>query len=246
MQIAPEILAEQVMGYVVWASELIPTLKPASKKTYSLAILPQGPHFYTGLLQAAGYLLLDSKKKKLIIVSQQSDNSKDILIDTTRYGPIFGQTWENSPTKIKSFARDIDAKLVQPGQKSLIEYINFQLPFVRTITESKALFHISLGEKISQRAIHRVATWMIANIQEYNIVLLSNIKLSKPAKSSKTDEQNKLAKIIKTYSPKTPLLTLFQEILSAQKKKSEIIAYVNPGDFGKNWPLTTRYVCAVG
>gem|GEM_PF-4114935 len=44
--ISPEILAEQVMGYVVGASELIPTLKPVSKP-HSIAILPQGPHFYT-------------------------------------------------------------------------------------------------------------------------------------------------------------------------------------------------------
>jgi hypothetical protein len=44
--IAPEILAEQVMGYVIGAVELIPTLKPPLKP-YDIAILPQGPHFYT-------------------------------------------------------------------------------------------------------------------------------------------------------------------------------------------------------
>jgi hypothetical protein len=74
---------------VVGASELIPTLKPSQKNPYSVAILPQGPHFYTGLLQAAGYLLLDNKKKKFLIVSQQSDDSKHILVDTNEYGPTF-------------------------------------------------------------------------------------------------------------------------------------------------------------
>lgn len=234
------------MGYVVWASELIPTLKPSPKKPYSIAILPQGPHFYTGLLQAAGYLLLDSKKKKLMIISQQSDNNKDILVDTTNYGPIFGQTWKNSTAKTSNLARDISGKLGQPEQKSLFEHIRFQLPFLRIITESKQLFHISIGEKISKTAIDRVSTWINTHIQEYNIILLTNIELSKPAKSKKTDEQNKLAKILETYSPNTPLLTLFQNTLNAQKKKSEIVAYVNPGDFSKNWLLTTRYICAVG
>lgn len=177
--------------------------------------------------------MLDSKKKKIIIISQQSDNPKDILVDTTGYGPIFGQKRKNSPTKTKSFARHIDAKLGESEQQSLLEHIRFQLPFLRTITESNTLFHVSIGEKISQKAIHTFSSWIIANIQEYNIVLLTNIELSKPAKSTKTDEQNKLAKILKTYSPNTPLLTLFQKILSAQKKKSEIVAYVNPGDFSK-------------
>lgn len=246
MSLAPEILAEQVMGYVVWASELIPTLKPSPKKPYSIAILPQGPHFYTGLLQAAGYLLLDNKKKKLLIISQQSDSPKDILVDTNIYGPIFGQIWKNSPTKIKTIAREIHAKLGTIQQKALIDHMYFQLPFLRVITESSEVLHISIGEKATQTPINKLCTWITANIQEYNIVVLTNIELSQPAKSKKTDEQNKLTKILQTYSPNTPLLTLFQKILKSQKKKPEIVAYVNPGDFGKTWSLTTRYICAVG
>lgn len=169
-----------------------------------------------------------------MIVSQQSDNSKDVLVDTTNYGPIFGQTWKNSTVKTSNLARDIGGKLGQSEQKSLLEHVRFQLPFLRIITESKQLFHISIGEKISKTAIDRVSTWINVHIQEYNIILLTNIELSQPAKSKKTDEQNKLAKMIETYSPKTPLLTIFQNILSTQKKKSEIVAYVNPGDFSKN------------
>ena len=85
MSVSPEIIAEQVMGYVVGASELIPTLKPSKNTSYSVAILPQGPHFYTGLLQAAGYLLLDDKKKKIIVISEQSEDHKNIMIDGNSY-----------------------------------------------------------------------------------------------------------------------------------------------------------------
>jgi hypothetical protein len=75
---------------------------------------------------------------------------------------------------------------------------------------------------------------------------LTNIELDKPAISKKTDEQNKIAKTIQAVSQKTPLITVFQKTLSFHKKNPEIIAYVNPGDFGKPTSLTTRYVCAVG
>lgn len=234
------------MWYVVWASELIPTLKPSPEKTYSVAILPQGPHFYTGLLQAAGYLLLDSKKKKLIMISQQSDSPKEILVDRNSYWPVFGQIWKNPITKITHFAHDIGAKLGHAEQKPLLEHMHFQLPFLRVITESNQLIHISIGEKVSQAAMNKLFTWVSTHIQEYNIVIFTNVKLPKPTKSKKTDEQNKIAKIIQTYSPDTPLLNLFQKILTSQKKKSEIIAYVNPWDFGKTLSLTTRYICAVG
>ena len=246
MSLSPEVLAEQVMGYVVWASELIPTLKPSSQKTYSVAILPQGPHFYTGLLQAAGYLLLDNRKKKLLIISQQADNPKDILIDTTNYWPVFWKNWKNSTTKITKLAHDIGAKISTSGQKSLSEQIHFQLPFLRVITTCDDLIHISIGWNISQKSINTICVWIKKNIQDYNIVIVSNIEIDKPATSKKIDEQNKIAKIIQNTSQKTPLLTLFQKIITIQKGKSEIIAYVNPSDFAKTASLTTRYICAVG
>lgn len=46
MSIPPEILIEQVMGYVVGAHEMISMFKP-SLSPYTITILPQGPHFYT-------------------------------------------------------------------------------------------------------------------------------------------------------------------------------------------------------
>lgn len=124
--------------------------------------------------------------------------------------------------------------------------MRFQLPFLRVITESKELLHMSIGDKIPQNKLNKPVNWIKKHIQDYNIVLLTNIELDKPALSPKTDEQNKLAKIIQTVSQKTPLLTIFQKILGSQKKTPEIIAYVNPADFGKPTTLTTRYICAVG
>ncbi len=244
--LSPEILAEQVMGYVVWASELIPTLKPSPDTPYSVAILPQWPHFYTWLLQAAGYLLLDNQKKKLLIISQQSDDSKNILVDSNSYGPVFGQTWKNSITAISNLVRHIGAKLARPEQKSLLEQMRFQLPFLRIITESNELLHISVWEKTSQTSLDKLLIWIKNNIQDYNIILLTNIELSSSTKSKKSDEQKQIAKIIQTTSLTMPLLTIFHKTLDSQKKKPEIVAYVNPGDFGKTASLTTRYICAVG
>jgi len=243
--LSPEILAEQVMGYVVWASELIPTLKPSPDKPFSLAILPQGPHFYTWLLQAAGYLLLDNQKKKLVIISQQSHVPKDILLDSTSYGPIFGQTWKSSDAKTKALASTLGAKRSTEEHTSLSQQMHFQLPFLRTITESDEIIHISIGDKITTTQTNKVIQRINKNFNECNIVILTNIELSKPAKSKKSDEQTQLAKIIQKASLSTPLLTIFQKILISQKKKPEIVAYVNPGDFGKTWSLTTRYICAV-
>ena len=244
--LSPEIIAEQVMGYVVWASELIPTLKPTPEKPYSLAILPQGPHFYTGLLQAAGYLLLDGQKKKLLIISEQYDDLKNILIDTNTYGPVFGQIRKTSDIIIRTLARQLKAKLTLSEQMTVYENIRFQLPFIRVITETEECLHISIGPQTSQTIMENFLKWIKKHISDYNIVLLHNIELPSSTKSKKSDEQNQIAKLIQWSAPSNPLITVFQKILNFQKKKPEIVAYVNPGDFGKTWLSTTRYICAVG
>jgi hypothetical protein len=117
---------------------------------------------------------------------------------------------------------------------------------LRTITESDEIIHLSIGDKIQESKIDKTIHRINKNFQECNIVILTNIELATPVESKKTDEQKVLAKIIQTHMLSAPLLTIFQKTLKLQKKKPEIIAYVNPGDFAKNTSLTTRYVCAVG
>jgi hypothetical protein len=72
----PEILLEQIIGYTIGASELIPHIQEKAQKKYDFALLPYGPHFYTGILQSAGYLLLSEKKNVLFLVPQDIKNGE--------------------------------------------------------------------------------------------------------------------------------------------------------------------------
>jgi hypothetical protein len=63
--------------------------------------------------------LLDNQKRKLVIISQQTHISKEILLDSTTYGPIFGQTWKNTDSKIKTLARQLGAKVSTEEHTSL-------------------------------------------------------------------------------------------------------------------------------
>lgn len=242
--ITPEVIAEQIMGYAVWATELIPTLTPPSKP-HTVAILPQGPHFYTWLLQAAGYLLLDGKKKKMLVISEQYDEPKDIFVDGNAYGPVFGQSRKHSLTTIAVLAHQIGAKIARPEQVSIAEQISFQLPFLKVITDTQELLHISIGKELSQIPKKKLINRIKNHIHDYNIVLLTNIELAPSSITKKIDEQKQLSALIQKKTDNR-IVEIFQEILKSQKKKPEIVAYVNPGDLGAKSSLRTRYVCAVG
>jgi len=244
--ISPEILVEQVMGYVVWAKEMIPTLMPPAQP-YTVVILPQGPHFYTWLLQAAGYLLLDGQKKKMLIISEQYDDLENILIDTNNYEPVFGQTRKSSESKIHTIAHQLKAKIALLGQTTVSENIRFQLPFIRVITQTKEYIHISIGPKTPQSIIQNLLKWIKKNIADYTIVLLQNIEIPLSTKIKKIDEEKKVAKMLTDPKIKTAnIVNLFKIINLYIDSKPEVIAYVNPSDFNKKLSFTTRYVCAVG
>lgn len=238
MSLSPEIIAEQVMGYVVWAEELISALQPTNQ-LYHIALLPQWPHFYTWLLQAAGYLLLNNKKK-IIIISQQSQSPKDIFIDQNSYEPVCGYIPKNVAKSKITIAHILGAKKM-PVIPWILEE---QLAFLHVITQTTTVIHLAIGDRLSPTKINKLIRWMFEHIQEYNIVLLSNIQLPVKTRSLKMNDQIKIARYIQTSSS-IPILTIFQKLLALTKKRPKIIAYVSPWDFNKNISLFTRYVCAV-
>jgi len=135
-------------------------------------------------------------------------------------------------TKLSKFADNIGGKISEKQSKIVGECIISQLPFLRVITDTKEILHISIGEKISLTQIKKICIWIKNNIQKYTIVLLTNFELTS-AHLKKSDEHKQIVKIIETASLATPLLMLFQNICKFQKKKPEIVAYVNPENFNK-------------
>ncbi len=243
--VSPEVIAEQVMGYVVGAMEMIPTLTPWDHP-YTIAILPQGPHFYTWLLQAAGYLLLDSSKKKLLVISEQYDDLKHILIDGNNYGPVFGKMQKQSMKQLGTLTKEFQAKVALPDQMNLFENIRYQLPFIRVISDIQDIVHVGIGPQISQTAKKIFLKWVKKHIQEYAIVALTNIELPEGKQGKIKNEQQLVAEIISdTTNKSSNVIEFFKEISRYIKQEAEIIAYINPKDIGKKMSLTTRYVCAV-
>lgn len=243
--LSPEILAEQVMWYVIGATEMIPTLEPTIQP-YNAILLPQWPHFYTWLLQAAGYLLLDGLKKKLLVISEQYDDLKHILIDGNNYGPVFGKMRKQSVKQLGTLTKELQAKVALPNQMNLFENISYQLPFISVISDIQDIVHVGIGPQISQTAKKIFLKWVKKHIQEYAIVALTNIELPEGKKGKIKDEQQLVAEIISdTTNKSSNVIEFFKEIGKYTNQETEIIAYINPKDLGKKWSLTTRYVCAV-
>lgn len=231
--LSPETQVEQIMGYVVGAAELIPTLKLHAGESYSVALLPQGPHFYTGLLEAAGYLLLDSKKKKVMILTQQSEDPKNVLVYGIADEATFGKTWKKDKNIMKSCMSAFGAQTIENKKSEFIEKIDTQLSFIRVINETQSFVSLGIGDEISKLKSSKLLSRIAKQIHEYLVIIVENTELPKGGKNKSTDEHKEILQTIQKPTSSQPLLALFQKILVLQKKDPEIVAYVNPKDFRK-------------
>jgi len=70
-KLTPEVQIENIMSYTIQAVEILEQSQIQLQKwTYRSMVLAEWPHYYTGILQAMGYLLLDkifSNKQNLIL-----------------------------------------------------------------------------------------------------------------------------------------------------------------------------------
>jgi hypothetical protein len=116
------------------------------------------------------------------------------------------------------------------------------LPFLAVISDKERILHIGIGKNISQTKMKEIISLITHYHKEWVSILLTNIELSPDTK--KNNEQDQITKAIATSNNR--LVEIFHKTLHTLKKKPEVIAYVNPGDFEEKSSLMTRYVCVVG
>ena len=82
--------------------------------------------------------------------------------------------------------------------KEFIGSLNSQTPFLRVITDTKEIIHVGVGDKISKNQNKKLYTRIKNNIQNYNIVLLTNIEIFPSSKSKKNNEQKQIEQLLQT------------------------------------------------
>ena len=231
----PEILLEQIIGYCIGANEIVPDIHKKIDKDYHFAVLPYGPHFYTGVLQSSGYLLLPEKKNVLFIISQDQ-KADEIFQITGTFGPVLGKVWTLSTDK----QRDTN---YQPQIHDL-EAIVQHLAFLDVITQATCVSCIAVGEKLSVVNKKKLNTYLKAQQKSTNIVFLTNLSIHHGNKKGRKNDEALLQDILLGADKQSPsLLKLFQSISTQSKREAEVIAYANSWDFWGDKQKSTGYAC---
>lgn len=214
----PEILLEQIISYTIGASEMIPDIGKKSGKNYQLALLPHGPHFYTGILQSAWYLLLPEKKRTLFIMTQDYQKNE-----------IFQITWTVWPILGRSRTFHEDKKIRKTTYQLSIQdlWILLQhIAFLSTITETQEIACLAVGENLSPAQQKKLTAYLTDCLPDTNIIFLQNFTAQQGAKNISE----------KTFIPansKQSTIKSFHALSTKIRKKPQIIAYAHGNKKGK-------------
>ncbi len=196
---------------------MIPHMQESPLAKYTQAILPYGSQLYTGVLQAAGYLLLKTHPK-ICFIDIQEQQEELILQKTGTFGPVFGQ---------KHDIQLLDENLPQSNQrtKKNIEICLWQLWFNALIQGKQDIHRISIRASFSPQEKKTICEYFKKK-ENINYIRLANLA---------SKNQNSDLKDISDWKKKSnnkdhKIFQLFAWI----NKKQHIIAY------------TEGFTCIVG
>lgn len=217
-----EILLEQIVSYTIGASEMIPNIANKAQQDYQLAILPHGPHFYTGILQSVGYLLLPQRKKLLLIIEQEQNN-KEIYQLTGKFGPILGQerTFREGDKQRKTE--------FQPSIQDLWTILQ-HLAYMQAISHQAEVRCLAVGKTLSIAKQKKLNEYLANIDSDTNVVFLTNVTV--PTQTTNFP----ITKLIKENAGSA--VKTFHTMSQKLKRSSEIIAYAHGDKKG-----TKGYAC---
>ncbi len=210
-----EILLEQIVSYAIGASEMIPNIAKKAAKKYELAVLPHGPHFYTGILQSAGYLLLPKKESTLFICHDDESPSKISQIAWTIWPMLWQERILQTDCKRKNIC-DIH-QVPWKFTEMLLQHISF-LSVINTYKTKISCLRI--GQKLPVQEQKKLTTFLTKILPTTNIIFLQNFTTDTKKSSDKE----------KTFLPEKisqGVMKCFYTLTQTLKKKSEIIAYAH-------------------
>lgn len=243
-KLPPEIQVENVMSYTIQAAEVLKESPVTLNKwSYRFMLLPDGPHYYTGILQTMWYLLIDkffSNKKNLIIFTDSSaKNTIHILDQDISY---LGKSWKTQGTD--TWDKRLDKKIIKKLKKRIKE----QLTFIRVLNPqhefSRALIWPNCSVKKLKETIHN------NTFKDHNIIFIwaLNSKIGNTKCMNKDKElisQLLLWEKISDYKKDFPHIYYFGKTTKDRLDNTEILAYLNSSQLGAEKNNCTGYACII-
>jgi len=248
----PEIILEATIWYTNQAFQILEERKEDITESYSVGLIPNGPHYYSGILQATSFLLhkYHFKHKNITLIFKHQWDSKKIIFYKNKIGPILGKYRESSKD-IEILSKKYTFLKQEKSNDNIIANIREQIPFIRILSEIKQINIISIWKNTVIKDLNTLLNDHVIknNYSAFFVGECHNIFSEEQAiVADKNLIINTLSKTIpnpKEFKKNFPIWYFFIKYIKQQKHTANAIAYLNSASVWWDTEKTTWFACIV-
>lgn len=226
------LILQAISSYLVWAEDFFWN----NKNEFSIWLIPDGHHIYTGTLKAAGYRLL-KPNKTLVLIWEWAVNNKVCVLDK----PVDLFMWKKWAVDEKVFSLLRWFDFIDVVQHKF-DWIGSELPFVRVISDYKNIVFMEIGDKVSNVKLLNLLSKIFENA---NIMFVSDLHRDKSMDECKKLDSNILDLDFVKKNKDLFLIELFLRLAEKQNKQPNLLAYLNTWDISTDKDVTNWFGCMV-
>lgn len=226
------LILQAISSYLVWAKDFFWN----NKKDFSVWLIPDGHHIYTGTLKAAGYRFLKSART-LILIWEWAISDKICVLDSS----VDFFMWKKRPLDkdVLWILKWLDfVKFVQHE----FDRIPSELPFVRVISDYENIIFMEIWDRVSKNKIINLLSTLSKSA---NLMFLSDFHRDKDMESCKKLDGCILDLNFVKKDKELFLIELFLRLAKKLDKLPDLSAYLNTWDISTDKDVTNWFWCMV-
>lgn len=225
------LILQAIASYLVWAKDFFWNI---TKNDFSLWLIPDWHHIYTGTLKALWYKLL-KKTDTLVLIWEWAINNKiSVLWDL--WETFMGRKWWKN-LSILNILETYDFVDVI-GHK--FDRIDYELPFFRVISDYKNVVFLEIWDALPKTKLINLLTKIS---KEANLLFISDFNTDKPIKICKKLDKQILNLDFVWKDQNLFVIEIFLMLAKKMKKNPDVIWYLNTWDISTDKDSTTGFGC---
>lgn len=224
-------ILQAIVSYVVWAQDFFLNIE---KKDFSIWLIPDWHHIYTGTLKALWYKLL-KKSDTLVLIWEWAINNR-ISVLWNLWEMFMGKKW----WKNQSILNILETYDFVDIVAHKFDWVDSELPFIRIISDYKNIVFLEIWDALPKTKLINLLNKIS---KKANLLFISDFHTDKPMSICKKLDKKILDLGFISKNQNLFILEMFLELAKKVKKDPQNMGYLNTWDISTDKEYTTGFWC---
>jgi len=224
-------ILQAITSYLVWAKDFFWNTE---KNNFSIWLIPDWHHIYTGTLKSLWYKLLKDSETLILIWEWAINNRISVLWEL--WDNFMGKKWDKN-TELLDILENYDFVDIVAHK---FDWVDSELPFFRIISDYKNIIFLEIWDALPKT---KLITLLNKISKKANLLFISDFHTDKPMNICKKLDKKILDLDFISKNQNLFIVETFLTLAKKIKKDPNIVGYLNTWDISTDKKDTTGFGC---